>query len=62
MQLTKDDAQPDERIGSDPRPKSEREMLIEQIIEHQRSIYALEKKLNELDQQSAEIFSRPPNR
>lgn len=62
MQLTKADVQPDERIGADPPPLTERQRIIEEIVELQRNIYRLERKLNEMDQQGDSVFARPPNR
>lgn len=62
MELTKAAAQPDERIGADPPPPTERQRIIEEIVELQRDIYILERKLNELDQETMADFARPPTR
>ena len=52
----------DERVSRPPLPKSERELLVEQIIALQRQIYLLERKLNEMDQKEMAYFQRPPSR
>lgn len=62
MQLTKEDAPPDERIGNAPLPPSERDKLVEEIIALQRQIYLLERKLNEMDYQPSAFFERPKAR
>jgi hypothetical protein len=62
MALTKGEIPLDERIGNDPPPKSERELVIEQIIELQRQITKLERYLNELDGEANSFLFRPPAR
>jgi hypothetical protein len=52
----------DERVSRPPLPKTERELLVEQIIAMQRQIYLLERKLNEMDQKEMAYFHRPPSR
>lgn len=52
----------DERVNRPPLPKTERELLVEQIIALQRQIYLLERKLNEMDQKEMAYFHRPPSR
>ena len=52
----------DERVSHAPLPKSERQLLVEQIIALQRQIYILERKLNEMDQKEVAYFHRPPSR
>ena len=52
----------DERVSRPPLPKTERELLVEQIIALQRQIYLLERKLNEMDQKEMAYFHRPPSR
>jgi hypothetical protein len=52
----------DERVNRAPLPKTERELLVEQIITMQRQIYLLERKLNEMDQAEMAYFHRPPSR
>lgn len=52
----------DERVSRPAQPKSERELLVEQIVGLQRQIYLLERRLNEMDQADAAYFQRPPSR
>lgn len=52
----------DERVSRPSPPKSERELLVEQIVGLQRQIYLLERKLNEMDQKEVAYFHRPPSR
>jgi len=52
----------DERVSRPALPKSERELLVEQIVALQRQIYLLERKLNEMDQKEMAYFHRPPSR
>ncbi len=52
----------DERVSRPPLPKTERELLVEQIVALQRQIYLLERKLNEMDQEEVAYFHRPPSR
>lgn len=52
----------DERVSRPPLPKSERELLVEQIVAMQRQIYLMERKLNEMDQKEMAYFHRPPSR
>lgn len=52
----------DERINRAPLPKTERELLVEQIVALQRQIYLLERKLNEMDHADSMHFQRPPSR
>ena len=52
----------DERVSRLPLPKTERELLVEQIVALQRQIYLLERKLNEMDQKEMAYFHRPPSR
>jgi hypothetical protein len=52
----------DERVSRPPLPKTERELLVEQIVALQRQIYLLERKLNEMDQKEVAYFHRPPSR
>lgn len=52
----------DERVSRPALPKTERELLVEQIVALQRQIYLLERKLNEMDQKEMAYFHRPPSR
>ncbi len=52
----------DERVSHPALPKTERELLVEQIVALQRQIYLLERKLNEMDQKEMAYFHRPPSR
>lgn len=52
----------DERVSRPALPKTERELLVEQIVTLQRQIYLLERKLNEMDQKEMAYFHRPPSR
>ena len=52
----------DPKVGSDPPPKSARELLVDEIVALQRKIYLLERKLNEMDHKDLEFYHRPPTR